>query len=173
MPGLIYTVITHYRLKAHAPLCSPFCPFPYSPGSWSSHLLQGMVTQHSSLLLLSLLITAKIKRATTYPIPCCMPGARQSALHVLTCLVLTMTLWRGYNCNPIYSWSARLRVRKDQRGRCKGKLAPEPELDVPHAPDPWLIRCLELGAPFQVRFRTSLPGVPRTATCNNSIIFNI
>lgn len=82
-------------VKSTCSLVLLFLPFPYSPGSWSSHLVQGVVTQHSSLLLLLLLITAKIKRATTYPIPCCMPGARQSALHVLTCLVLAMTLWRG------------------------------------------------------------------------------
>ena len=104
--------------------CSPFCSFPCSPGPWSSHLVQGMVTQHSSSLLLLLLITAIIKSATTYPIPCCIPGSGLGALHVLTCLILTMTLWKGYKYDPIYSWSARLGGMKDQRGQCKGRLWP-------------------------------------------------
>lgn len=35
---------------------------------------------------------SKNKKGCHFPIPCCMPGARQSALHGLTCLVLAMTL---------------------------------------------------------------------------------
>lgn len=74
VPGLtLLEVITLHRPKLHVPLSSPFFSFPCSPGPRSPHLVFGMVTQQYSFLLL-LLLTAVIKRATTYPILHCVPG---------------------------------------------------------------------------------------------------
>lgn len=69
----------------------------------------------------------------------------------------------------LQDWEGR-RTRGDNAREDSGLWSPE--LDVLHAHDPQLIRCLEPGTPFKVRFHTitSLPGVPRSGTCYNSVM---